>query len=146
VKIDKRLTEIIEPYLEERGLRLYKLNINDNGKSGIVQVFVDGTGRQVHVEELTELNRYLGDILDAEDMVNNSYILEVSSPGLAVLENNRDFEFFHDRFCRVVHKNGEVKGYIRKVQNDEVTIEDKEGKKHIIKLENILKAVLDIDK
>jgi len=53
VKIDKRLTEIIEPYLEERGLRLNKLNINDNRKSGIVQVFVDGTGRHVHVEELT---------------------------------------------------------------------------------------------
>ena len=142
MKIDKQIVDLIKPYLDKKGYRLYKVEVNDRRQNGNVKLYVDSKNGSINVDELQEVNRYLGDILDAEDIIENSYVLEVSSPGLVVLETDWDFKFFKGRYCRVVHKDGEDKGYIKSHTDDKLILKTDDKGDIEIKRENIRKAVL----
>jgi len=142
MKIDKQIVDLIKPYLDKKGYRLYKVEVNDRRQNGNVKLYIDSKSGSINVDELQKVNRYLGDILDAEDLIKNSYVLEVSSPGLVNLKTDWDFEFFKGRYCRVVHKDGEDKGYIKSYTDNKLMIENDEKGKIEIKRENIRKAVL----
>ncbi|TYB31978.1 MAG: hypothetical protein FXF47_01170 [Candidatus Mcinerneyibacterium aminivorans] len=142
MKIDKQIVDLIKPYLDKKGYRLYKIEVNDRRKNGNVKLYIDSKEGSINVDELQEVNRYLGDILDAEDLIKNSYVLEVSSPGLVSLKTDWDFDFFEGRYCRVIHKNGEDKGYIKGHSDKLLILENDCQEKIEIKREHIRKAIL----
>jgi ribosome maturation factor RimP len=78
-----QLTEIwalIEPYLAAERLELDDLELSGRGRGRVLRVTVDGDG--VDVDHLAELSRGLSRLLDGEPGLQDSYQLEVSSPGL----------------------------------------------------------------
>ena len=52
------------------------------GKRLRLRYFIDRLEGGITVDELAEVNNELGALLDLESKVNESYVLEVSSPGL----------------------------------------------------------------
>ena len=56
-----------------------------------LRIFVDKSGG-VDLDDCQMLSEKIGDILDKKSLINESYILEVSSPGIdRVLKKDRDF-------------------------------------------------------
>ena len=56
-----------------------------------LRIFVDKPGG-VDLDDCQMLSEKIGDILDEKSLINESYILEVSSPGIdRVLKKDRDF-------------------------------------------------------
>lgn len=75
------LREKLLPLIKEEDLELVELEFTGKPPRSILRVFVDKIGG-VNIEECAHLSRKLSDYLDTEDLIERSYILEVSSPGL----------------------------------------------------------------
>jgi ribosome maturation factor RimP len=57
----------------------------------VLRIFMDKPGG-VSLDDCTEISRQLGDLIEVEDLIPYSYILEVSSPGLdRPLKKEKDF-------------------------------------------------------
>lgn len=96
------VTALLEDYLREHDLELYKLEYKKEGPDWVLRVYpdkpADAETEYVSIEECEELNRYLSDRLDESDIIDRSYNLEVSSPGLdRELIKESDFTRFTGR-------------------------------------------------
>jgi ribosome maturation factor RimP len=88
----ERLRRLIEPVAEELGLDLVDLEWRRKGAGGVLRVFVDRRGG-ISLGECERLSKRLDPLLDAEDLLEGRYHLEVSSPGLdRPLRRVADFE------------------------------------------------------
>ena len=72
--------EVVEPYLAAERLELDDLELNGQGRGRVLRVTVDG--EDLHIDRLADLSRNLSRLLDNETDLEDSYQLEVSSPGL----------------------------------------------------------------
>ncbi len=71
---------VVEPYLAAERLELDDLELSGRGRGRVLRVIVDGDG--VDLDRLAEVSRGLSRLLDDEPGLQDSYQLEVSSPGL----------------------------------------------------------------
>ena len=71
---------VVEPYLAAEQLELDDLELSGRGRGKVLRVTVDGDG--IGVDRLAELSRGLARLLEDEPALQDSYSLEVSSPGL----------------------------------------------------------------
>ncbi|MGD2042782.1 MAG: ribosome maturation factor RimP [Acidimicrobiia bacterium] len=71
---------LVEPYLAAERLELDDLELSGRGRGRVLRVIVDG--EDIGVDRLAELSRGLSRLLDDEPGLQDSYQLEVSSPGL----------------------------------------------------------------
>jgi ribosome maturation factor RimP len=91
----KELKEIIGNYAievsETEGVDVIDIEVHPGGKGLVVTVFIDKNGG-VTVKDCENFSRSLEAILDIEDPIKSSYILQVSSPGIdRPLKGKRDF-------------------------------------------------------
>ena len=89
-----RVREIVERVAASSGLEVVEVELRGSGKARMLRIVIDkvpgpgkstGSDKPVGVthEDCANLSREVGIILDVEDVVpGNSYLLEVSSPGL----------------------------------------------------------------
>ena len=88
-----RVREIVERVAASSGLEVVEVELRGSGKARMLRIVIDklassgasGGDKPVGVthEDCANLSREVGTILDVEDVVpGNSYLLEVSSPGL----------------------------------------------------------------
>lgn len=84
--ISKKVTEILEGYLEGKELEIYRVQYKKEGPDWKLKVFLDKTAdaetEYVDINECEDVTRYLSDKLDELDFIDRAYMLEVSSPGL----------------------------------------------------------------
>ena len=90
-----RVREIAERVAASSGLEVVEVELRGGGKSRMLRIFIDKPGGVTH-EDCANLSREVSTILDVEDVVpGNSYLLEVSSPGLdRKLSRPADFQRF----------------------------------------------------
>ncbi|MGB5325543.1 MAG: ribosome maturation factor RimP [Pseudomonadales bacterium] len=102
VALQDRLQDIVRPVVEEAGLLLWGLQYQTGSQTGLLRIYIDGPNG-VNVDDCAGISRQLSVLLDAEDLINSGYRLEVSSPGMA-----RPF-FTLEQYCG-------FEGYIVKVK------------------------------
>ncbi|MCR5419428.1 MAG: ribosome maturation factor RimP [Lachnospiraceae bacterium] len=111
---EKRSEEIVNPILDDKGFKLWDVEYVKEGPDYYLRVYIDKEGG-ITIDDCVEVSRKLSEELDAEDFIEDAYILEVSSPGLGrTLKNNRDFE-------NSIGKMVEVKTYSPVYDNKEFT-------------------------
>lgn len=94
----KKLTEIIEPVVSSLGFELVDLDFLKENTEWFLKIYIDAEGG-VLIEHCEKVSRAVSDLLDEKDPIEQSYILEVSSPGInRTLKREKDFEKFagHD--------------------------------------------------
>lgn len=75
-----KVKEILIPYLEEKGLSFYSIELVKEADALILRVCIDKEGG-IDIDSLAECNEYLSNRLDSIDQDMPEYFLEVSSPG-----------------------------------------------------------------
>ena len=90
-----RVRAIAERVAASSGLEVVEVELRGGGKSRMLRVFLDKPAGVTH-EDCAQFSREFGTILDVEDVIpGNSYVLEVSSPGLdRKLVKAADYERF----------------------------------------------------
>jgi len=87
-----RLREIIGEFLENQGIELVDLIFHYEGRDLVLRVLADLPSGCINLDECARLNREIGVMLDEKDILQEGYLLEVSSPGLdRPLYTKKDF-------------------------------------------------------
>lgn len=90
----EKVQAIAERVAGSLGLEIVEIEMRGGGKSRMLRIFIDKPAGVTH-EDCANLSREVSTILDVEDAVSGSYVLEVSSPGLdRKLFRPADFERF----------------------------------------------------
>ena len=92
---DARLADIqhlVEPILADREIELVELTCRPQGRQVLLRFLVDKVGG-VTIQQCAKVNQLIGQALEAADLIEGRYTIEVSSPGLdRPLVSQRDFE------------------------------------------------------
>lgn len=125
---EQRTEEILLPIVEEYGFELVDVEYVKEGSLWYLRAYIDKPGG-ITVDDCALVNRKLSDIMDEEDFVEDSYILEVSSPGLSrPLKKEKDFarsmgKELELRTYRMVNGQKEFTGILKEYDKDTVTLE-----------------------
>jgi ribosome maturation factor RimP len=124
-----RLTALLDAAATERGFELVLLETAGSGRSPIVRVFLDHVGG-ITIEQISEANRWIDEVLDGVVDLQNGYTLEVSSPGIErPLDKLADFVRFPAPDAKInvspeVEGHKHFSGTITGVDGTDVLLED----------------------
>lgn len=92
MEVISKVKDIASAYIAERGIEIVDVTFRRENQGLVLRVLADKTGG-ITIVECEEMNNFLSEALDKEDVIQEHYILEVSSPGLdRHLKTDRDFE------------------------------------------------------
>jgi ribosome maturation factor RimP len=87
-----QLRELVEPILSDFEMELVELTVRPQGRQQLVRLLVDKVGG-VTIAQCSKVNQLFGQALEDANMIEGSYTIEVSSPGLdRPMVSKRDFE------------------------------------------------------
>lgn len=103
-----RIRLAVGPVLEREGIELVNVTWCRSGRRGLLRIFVDKPGG-VTIADCASVTSVVGDIIDAERIVDGLYTLEVSSPGLErPIASYAEMERSVGRQLRIITKDGNV--------------------------------------
>lgn len=77
------LDEMLEPFFQEHGYRLWSKEFRKEGKDWVLRIMAERSDLSpVDTDDCEAISRYLSKKLDEQDPIEQNYILEVSSPGM----------------------------------------------------------------
>lgn len=144
----EKITQLIEPVLQDRGFELVRVSYQGNDNNNTLQVMAEHKdGQNMTADDCESLSRALSAILDVEDIIAGRYLLEVTSPGIdRPLVKLQDYDRFKGREAKIetllpIDGRKRFKGLLKGVQGDQVLI-DFEGNEIAIDFSAISKAKL----
>ncbi len=78
---EEKTEKLIQPILEKYNYELVDVEFIKEAGNWHLRAYIDKEGG-ITIDDLTVVNHELSDLLDENDFISESYILEVSSPGL----------------------------------------------------------------
>lgn len=78
---EKKTEELVTPIVEKNHFELVDVEFVKEAGNWHLRVYIDKEGG-ITIDDLTLVNHALSDLMDENDFIAESYILEVSSPGL----------------------------------------------------------------
>ena len=134
---EQKTEEILQPIVDANGFELVDVEYVKEGGTWYLRAYIDKPGG-ITVDDCELVSRAANDILDEKDFVEDSYVFEVSSPGLGrPLKKEKDFarsigEEVEIRTFRPINRQKEFYGILDAYDKETVTIElDDEEKMQI---------------
>jgi len=130
--IEKKTEELVMPIIEQNNFELVDVEYVKEGSSYYLRAYIDKEGG-ITVDDCEIVSRALGDLLDEKDFIDESYILEVSSPGLGrPLKKEKDYKRsigkeLEIRLYKAVNKQKEFYGILESYDETSVTISDEDN-------------------
>ena len=130
----KTVWEIVEPFAEELGLKIWDVRFLKEGSSWYLRIFIDKDGG-VSIDDCVDLTHAINKPLDEADPIEQAYFLEVSSPGVERdLVRDEHFtayigEKIKVKMIRPVEGKREFSGVLENYDDGNITIrlEDESG-------------------
>jgi ribosome maturation factor RimP len=151
---EDQIESLISPAVEASGCELWGLEFQSQGRRSRLRIYIERP-EGVTVEDCERVSRDVSDLLDVEDVVPGTYVLEVSSPGMdrvlfkadhyqanlgAVVDVRLNFPF---------EGRKHIVGVLVGLEEDEVIVrpqeesdEGSDGEEFVLPLENIHRARL----
>ncbi len=148
--IDERIRKIAENAAEKNGLELVHVEAVGFGKNKTIRIFIDKPEGITHAD-CSAVSAEMSERLDALDLIESAYLLEVSSPGLErELYSLQDFERFAGNLARVktaapIDGQKNFRGKITKVEGAEIFFDDRTSGEVSFPYSAVAKANLEID-
>jgi ribosome maturation factor RimP len=90
----KEIETLVTPLIEQEGGELVDLQWRQEGHRWVLRLFLDKPNG-ISLDDCAYFSDRVGAMLDDEDAIDKSYVLEISSPGLdRVIKKDKDFERF----------------------------------------------------
>ncbi len=125
---EQKTEEILLPIVEEYGFELVDVEYVKEGSTWYLRSYIDKPGG-ISIDDCEKVSRRLSDVLDEKDYIDDTYIMEVSSPGLGrPLKKEKDFkrslgEEVEIRTYRMIDKQKEFTGILKDYDAGTVTIQ-----------------------
>jgi ribosome maturation factor RimP len=152
-ELRERLARAARPLVERRGAELVDVELRGNPGSRVVRIYVDRVGG-ISLNECAAISRDISDRFDIEDMIDGSYRLEVSSPGVTrPLTTLADFQRAVGRRVRILVRGegdqrfgrGEVIGTLLSADRESIRIRFPTGETAELPFDQVERAVPVVD-
>ena len=124
---EQQTEELLLPIVENHGFELVDVEYVKEGGTWYLRAYIDKPGG-ITVDDCELVSRAFSDILDEKDYIEDTYIFEVSSPGLGrPLKKEKDFarsigEEVEIRTYRPINRQKEFVGVLKEYDSETVTI------------------------
>ena len=128
---EAKTESILLPIIEANNFELVDVEYVKEAGTWYLRAYIDKEGG-IAIDDCELVSRALGEKLDELDFIEDSYILEVSSPGLGrPLKKDKDFERnlgneVEIRLYKAINKQKEFFGILTAYDKDTVTIEQED--------------------
>ena len=139
---EQKTETLLEPIITRLGFELVDVEYVKEGGQWYLRAYIDKPGG-ITVDDCEAVSREFSDILDEKDYIEDSYIFEVSSPGLGrPLKKEKDFkrslgEEVEVRTYRAIDHQKEFIGILDGYDKDAVTIAYEDGEKQTFEKKEI---------
>ena len=126
--IEAKAEALLAPIVESLGFELVDVEYVKEGSTWYLRGYIDKEGG-ITIDECVDVSRLFNEKLDQEDFIEDSYIMEISSPGLGrPLKKEKDYarsmgKELEIRTYRAVNRQKEFYGILTAYDADTVTIE-----------------------
>ncbi len=139
---EQKTEQLLLPIMEEHQFELVDVEFVKEAGNWFLRAYIDKPGG-IGVDDCETVSRRLSDLLDEQDFIEESYILEVSSPGLGrPLKKDKDLErsigeSVDVRLFRAIDRQKEFTGILTAWDKDTVTLEFEDEATLVIERANI---------
>tara|TARA_B100000315_G_scaffold190065_1_gene180042 strand:- start:1331 stop:1840 length:510 start_codon:yes stop_codon:yes gene_type:complete len=147
--INEKIQSLIRPIVEAEKMELVDVEYKV-GPNGVLRIFIDKTGG-VNVSDCANISTQVGAFLEIENIIENNYVLEVSSPGLdRPLKNKADYDRNKGKLIKVslyapLEGKKTFTGQIISTDDQKVILKEKSNKIINIPFADIAKGILEIE-
>lgn len=147
---ESKTEKLLEPILAANQLELYDVEYVKEGSNWFLRAYIDKEDG-VTIDDCEVVSRALSDLLDRDDFIKDSYILEVSSPGLGrQLKKDKHFEKsigeeIEIKLYKAIDKQKEWSGVLVSFDQDKLTVDLGDGKTMDFPRQNIAIVRLALD-
>ena len=121
--------EIVLPVVDEMNLKLWDVTFEKEGADWFLKVLVEKEGESIDINECEAFSRKIDPLIDEADPIDQSYYLEVGSPGLGRrLRTAEHFERYlgSEVYVRLIRPdsdgNKEFEGILEAFENSEIKV------------------------
>ena len=131
-KVTDTVAQLALPFVESAGCSLWDVEYVKEAGEWFLRIYIDKEGG-ITVNDCEAVAREMNEILDREDFVEDSYVFEVSSPGLGrPLKKEKDFkrslgEAVDIKLYRAIERQKDFSGILTAYDADTVTIRYEDG-------------------
>ena len=124
---EQRTEALVLPLVQEHAFELVDVEYVKEGGTWYLRAYIDKPGG-ITVDDCELISRRLSDLLDEQDFIDESYVLEVSSPGLGrPLKKDKDLERsigkdVEVRTFRPVNRQKDFYGTLKSYDKDTICI------------------------
>lgn len=128
----QRVEEIIKPFADEMGYDIWNIQFAKEGSDWYLRIFIDKDGG-IDMNDCVDFTHAISKPLDEADPISQSYMMEVSSPGVErELVKDEHFEKYIGapvmmRTIRAIDGVRDFNGKLVKYENKEITVELQDG-------------------
>ena len=136
-EIEKYCESLVTPIIKDNNFELVDVEYVKEGSDYYLRVFADKEGG-INIDDCVLISRALEEKLDAEDKIEEAYILEVSSPGLTrPLKKDKDFKrsigkLVEVKLYRAINGVKEISGYLESYSENEISLVDENSDETIV--------------
>lgn len=147
---ERQTEELLLPIVAGLGFELVDVEYVKEAGTWYLRAYIDKPGG-ITVDDCETVSRTFSDILDEKDYIEDSYIFEVSSPGLGrPLKKEKDFqrslgEEVELRTFRAIEKQKEFVGILQAFDKETVTLSYEDDTKQTFNRSNIALIRLALD-
>ncbi|MCY3822833.1 MAG: ribosome maturation factor RimP [Nitrospinae bacterium] len=150
IDADSQIWTIAQEVVSGLGFELVDIELTGSRSQQVIRVYIEKPGG-ILLSDCVAVSRELGELFEDKNVIENSYRLEVSSPGIErPLRKAQDFERYVGHRVRIRLKSKQegkrrIVGKIVEVDDNMIRIISKNGQKASFSLADIAKANLDVD-
>ena len=147
---EQKAEALLAPIVEGQGFELVDVEYVKEGSTYYLRAYIDKEGG-IAVDDCEVISRKLSDWLDKEDFIDDSYILEVSSPGLGrPLKKEKDYvrsmgREVEVRLYKAIDRQKEFTGTLSAYDDKTVTLTMEDGSEAVFEKADIALIRLALD-
>ena len=134
--IEEKIENLITPTLKDLGYDIVQIALHGQNKTrNVLEILIEKSdGQGVNIDDCSKASQAISVLLDVEDPLKQSYILQVSSAGIdRPLIHFKDFQRFIGRMVKIetkdlINDQHHFKGSIENAENDMITLQPTDKK------------------
>ncbi|GAB3653822.1 ribosome maturation factor RimP [Echinicola sediminis] len=130
MSLKQTIEEIVTKHLPDESHFVVDVSISEKGPKQKVSILIDAD-QGLNIDACALVSRAVGEEIEAKEIMENAYVLEVSSPGLDFpLSGRRQYQKNIGRKLQVSLENGDkMEGQLVSVEPSSITIKVKQKEK-----------------
>ena len=126
-KIEEKVESLIKQNIENLGYELYDIEYVKEAKDYFLRIYIDSK-KGIDLNDCEKVSNNITELLDKEDIIQEQYFLEVSSPGIErVLKKEKHLKDnigneVQIKLFKPLEGKKQYKGILKNFDNDSITI------------------------